>query len=430
MPDCGVGAPASAGTPRVIASIKGESIAMTISTLRRMTVAYLGVGAVAATGVLLQPGWAGDLYQSTSSQPPAGAAPKDGDKVEAESDPVCLKSFYHIENLYWIADGNAMVFGGVREPGTPGWGSEMWLSDKDRIRRLPGAGDALGYVPTRDGATLATAQQVKEKCVEFKLWNTKTRELEQTLTVDIDGRHFNVRALAFSPDGKMLACVGASLSPPPLQKDKDNIQSEILLVDLKTGKLHANLTQLEDCVYAVTFSPDGKMLATGHCSPKDKEKPEIKVWNVKEAKLVQEWPAKRRYVHDLAFSPDGTHLASVGESPMFKKDEDGFSGWEWDKFVSIHDVRTGKLVRNLEGNEESPACIAFSPDGKMLASGGSDKSVRIWNVESGKLVKTIAEHQATVRGIAFSPDGKRLASGSFDKVVCIWDVATLLKAKK
>jgi WD40 repeat protein len=71
-----------------------------------------------------------------------------------------------------------------------------------------------------------------------------------------------------------------------------------------------------------------------------------------------------------------------------------------------------------------PVCIAFSPDGKTLASGGYDNRIRLWDPDTGKEVRALEGHKSYVNGIAFSGDGKWLASGSQDKDLRLWDVAT------
>ena len=67
--------------------------------------------------------------------------------------------------------------------------------------------------------------------------------------------------------------------------------------------------------------------------------------------------------------------------------------------------------------------VAFSPDGKLLASGGDNNTIMLWDVASGTLTKTLTGHADVVWSVAFSPDGKLLASGSYDKTIKIWRVA-------
>jgi len=114
------------------------------------------------------------------------------------------------------------------------------------------------------------------------------------------------------------------------------------------------------------------------------------------------------HVYCIAFSFDGKLLASGGV----------------DKFINLWDVDTGIILKTLKGHDGWVDSLAFSPDGKKLASGSYDKSVKIWDVESGNVLKTYGGHSGTVSSVAFTPDGNKLISSSHDKSIRLWDNST------
>ena len=111
-------------------------------------------------------------------------------------------------------------------------------------------------------------------------------------------------------------------------------------------------------------------------------------------------------VNAVAFSPDGRKVATAS----------------YDNTARLWDVETGKQIQRLE-HDGSVYGVAFSPDGKKLATASSDSSARLWDVRTGKQIQRL-EHDRSVNAVAFSPDGQKLATASSDSSARLWDVRT------
>lgn len=157
----------------------------------------------------------------------------------------------------------------------------------------------------------------------------------------------------------------------------------------------------EDYLWAGALSPDGKILV----APTKIGDGTISLWDLDTWKESRKLEGHTTAISALAFSPDGRLLASAAGA-----------------VVRLWDVAGGKELRQLIEHEGAVRSLVFSPDGKVLASGGIDKVVRLWNVKIGELFPLYGEHASEITTMAFSPDGQVLASGDDEGWLKFWKV--------
>jgi WD40 repeat protein len=133
----------------------------------------------------------------------------------------------------------------------------------------------------------------------------------------------------------------------------------------------------------------------------------IRLWNPDTGNLIQmiQTPAPGS---TIAWNPSGKILSSGGVM---------------DKIVRLWDVASGKQLGVLQGHTDQLDALAWSPDGRTLASSSADRTVRLWDPASGKLLTTLKDHTAEATGLAWSPDGKQLASAGGDNTILIYSQA-------
>jgi WD40 repeat protein len=164
-------------------------------------------------------------------------------------------------------------------------------------------------------------------------------------------------------------------------------------------------------VYGVACSPDGKLALTGGGTHNPAPGQagagcELRLWDLTIGREVRQLAGHTQLVNAVAFSPDGK-LAASGS---------------FDKTVRLWDVASGKELRALTGHNAVVYAVAFSPGGRYVLSGGGDMCARLWDVATGAELRVFAGHSDLVSGVAFSPDGRRALTGSWDTTVRLWDI--------
>lgn len=291
-------------------------------------------------------------------------------------------------------DGHRVAFGLPGEVRTFGTGGE-----RTAVVKIPdGRVTALAYSPQSRWLAVAAGEPGQSGVV--RVYNAEWFGEPRGATAAIlDGHKDAVYALAWSPDGRLLATAGYDRvihlweipGTWPFDPKKE-------IVPKRTLKDHS------DTVYSLAFHPDGKLLASASADRA------VKVWDAATGTRLYTLSDPTEWVYTLAWSPDKKHLAAGGVDKSIRV-------WAADK-------DGGKLVHSVFAHEQAVWRLAYAPDGKSLFSVGEDRVVKRWDAGKMAETKVFPAMPDAILDFALTPDGKRFAVARFDGVGNTFDIAT------
>ena len=267
----------------------------------------------------------------------------------------------------------------------------VWLYDVETGKELsmfPGKSTSIAFSP--DGRFLASSVDRQSP----QLWELTTRK-KMAITDHLS----RTSVLRFSADGKTLITLS-------------NTADSISQLDLKTGKVRVkHIAEQIESVSAYYFALTHDKFAS------IRRRTEIELWDPTTGEILSTLKGKMS-ISAMVFSPDGTRLASSG---LTYDSNVTLQLWDTESREQLWDAESKGSSRHLTDATEVNA-LAFSHDGKMLASGGTDMTVQVRDSATGEPITTLTGHTNGITALTFSPDNRTLASGSADGTVRFWNI--------
>jgi WD40 repeat protein/tRNA A-37 threonylcarbamoyl transferase component Bud32 len=216
--------------------------------------------------------------------------------------------------------------------------------------------------------------------------------------------------VTFRPDGRRLALALGTLVGAN--------RGQVRVFELPSGKLVHVLNTGQAGIHGIAYTPDGRQLVAGSgqvgYSSDDHTPAILVVWDGDSGKELRRLSGHDGAIYDLAFSSDGRYLASASA----------------DRRVKLWEARSYTEVKSLRGHASVVRAAAFRADSKRLATAGEDGVIKVWDVGSGEEVLALRGHTAEVYGVAYAGDGQELVSAGMDRTVRVWDANEPQEARR
>jgi serine/threonine protein kinase len=280
--------------------------------------------------------------------------------------------------------------------------------------------NSVAFFP--DGKSLASADELGN----IAFWNLQFQRPAACICSNRE-----IWAIAIHPNGQIMIS-GEDKKVQVRRMPNLGAIVRTLRVDLSTDDSHAGK------VYALAFSTNGQLLASGSADQK------VRIWNTENWSLVYTFDGHHQSVTSLGFLPNSEILVSTGadrsirfwdttKKQLIKVMNDVHQGTihqlavshryiasaSADHLIKLQDLQTSQS-QILTGHRDTVLAVAISPNHQWLASGSIDRTIRIWHLPSGQLAQVITDFTSAVKTLAFSPDSAKLVGGSWDKTIKIY----------